>query len=87
MKQLKMETESVGSKSKQMNISRVPPPPPLPCFWIGKSASESITKKEIAKFWWHKRVKEEEHLLAAIKAAARIRAKNLSVSPYFTLTI
>lgn len=59
-----------------------PPPPPLPWFWARKAVPESLTKQEIAKFWRQKRIKEEEHLFAAIKAAARIRARNLSEEDY-----
>lgn len=53
-----------------------PPPPPLP----KRRLEESVTKREIAKFWRQKRIVEEDHLLAAIKAAARLRARNLTVS-------
>jgi hypothetical protein len=41
-----------------------------------------VTKQEIAKFWRKKLTEEEDHFLAAIKAAARIRARNLSVRSY-----
>lgn len=61
-----------------------PPPPPLPRFWAKKAAPESVTKREIARFWFQKRIEEEEHLLAAIKAAARIRALKLSVRFFMT---
>ncbi|BBH08066.1 hypothetical protein Prudu_020157 [Prunus dulcis] len=47
-----------------------------------KAAPESVTKREIARFWFQKRIEEEEHLLAAIKAAARIRALKLSEEDY-----
>ena len=81
MKQLE-ETKIGGAKTKQV----VPPPPPplpqLPRFWVKKSFTESVTNQEIAKFWRQKRIEEEDHLLAAIKAAARIRAQNLSVRSY-----
>ncbi|XP_050127665.1 uncharacterized protein LOC126604455 [Malus sylvestris] len=59
-----------------------PPPPPLPRFWANKAVTESVTKREIARFWYRKRIEEEEHLLAAIKAAARIRACKLSEEDY-----
>lgn len=80
MKPIKVETESAGAKTKQ--AVSPPPPPPLPTgrFWVRKTVPESITKQEIARFWRQKRIDEEDHLLAAIKAAARIRARNLSVS-------
>ncbi|KAI5319795.1 hypothetical protein L3X38_039503 [Prunus dulcis] len=72
-------------KMKQIEeapASPPPPPPPLPRFWAKKAAPESVTKREIARFWFQKRIEEEEHLLAAIKAAARIRALKLSEEDY-----
>jgi len=49
-------------------------------FWARKSAvGESVTKQEIAEFWRQKLDEEQDHLLYAIKAAARLRAHNLSV--------
>ncbi|TKY70293.1 hypothetical protein E2542_SST06583 [Spatholobus suberectus] len=61
-----------------------PPPPPLPKFrvFLRPKAEESVTKREIAKFWRQKRIEEEDHLLAAIKAAARLRARNLTEQEY-----
>ncbi|PON66684.1 Big [Parasponia andersonii] len=59
-----------------------PPPPPIPRFWVRKTVPESVTKQEIARFWRQKRIEEEDHLLAAIKAAARVRARNLSEEDY-----
>ncbi|KAM7260919.1 hypothetical protein ACFE04_026394 [Oxalis oulophora] len=59
-----------------------PPPPPLPRFWARKPVTESVTNREIAKFWRQKHIEEEDHLLAAIKAAARIRARNLTEEDY-----
>ncbi|CAK7355673.1 unnamed protein product [Dovyalis caffra] len=48
-------------------------------FRVRKSVvGESVTKQEIAKFWRQKLIEEEDHLLDAIKAAARLRARNLS---------
>lgn len=38
-----------------------------------------VTRDEIARFWRRKKIEEEDHLLAAIKAAARIRARRLMV--------
>lgn len=67
-----------GAKIKQA----APPPPPR--FLVKKTNPESVTKQEISEFWRQKRTKEEEHLLAAIKSAARIRARNLSVRLYST---
>lgn len=88
MKQVKEETRTGGAKIKQAVLSpqltQPPPPlPPLPRFWVSKSSvPESVTKKEIAKFWKQKRIVEEEHLLGAIKSAARLRARNLSVRTF-----
>ncbi|GAV62199.1 hypothetical protein CFOL_v3_05723 [Cephalotus follicularis] len=80
MKGEKVETESVVAQSKQALPSPPPPPPPLPSFWVRKpTITESVTNREIAKFWRQKRIEEEDHLLAAIKAAARIRARSLSI--------
>ncbi|KAE9606611.1 hypothetical protein Lal_00025793 [Lupinus albus] len=74
---------------KQRNESKtkeivVPRPPPVPKFRVCLRArvEESVTKREIAKFWRQKRIEEEDHLFAAIKAAARIRARNLSDEEY-----
>ncbi|KAF8012705.1 hypothetical protein BT93_I0766 [Corymbia citriodora subsp. variegata] len=60
-----------------------PPPPPLPNFRDGRRVAEtSVTNREIARFWRRKRMEEEDHLLAAIKAAARVRARKLSEDDY-----
>ncbi|KAJ6919229.1 hypothetical protein NC651_013248 [Populus alba x Populus x berolinensis] len=50
-------------------------------FWARKSAVGE-TKREIAEFWRQKLVDEQDHLLYAIKAAARLRAHNLSEDDY-----
>ncbi|KAJ4714121.1 Big [Melia azedarach] len=77
---LKMKgKESVVAKTE---LSVPPPPPPPMPFWVQKTTAESITNQEIARFWRQKRIDEEDHLLAAIKAAARIRARNLSEENY-----
>ncbi|XP_057525823.1 uncharacterized protein LOC130805169 [Amaranthus tricolor] len=54
-----------------MKLPRCPPtaPPPPP-----RRRWSSYTKREIERFWRKKRFEEEEHFLAAIKAAARLRA-------------
>lgn len=84
MKQRK--EEGIGAfESKREMVPRTapppPPPPPLPKFRFSSRprAEESVTNKEIAKFWRQKKIVEEDHLLAAIKAAARLRARNLTV--------
>lgn len=82
MKQTKEEGDGFESKTKKVvSWSTPPPPPPHPKFrvYLKPRAEESVTKREIAKFWRQKRIEEEDHLLAAIKAAARLRARNLSV--------
>ena len=69
--------------------STPPPPPPLPPLpkfsctanpAIKRPSVVSVTNQEIAMYWRQRSMVEEDHLLAAIKAAARIRARNLSVS-------
>ncbi|XP_050229926.1 uncharacterized protein LOC126679034 [Mercurialis annua] len=72
-----METKK-GNKKKKRSI----PPPPLPRFWTQTAGIESVTKQEIANYWMKKHVEEEDHLLAAVKAAARIRARNLTEEYY-----
>uniref|UniRef100_A0A5B6YXV2 Uncharacterized protein n=1 Tax=Davidia involucrata TaxID=16924 RepID=A0A5B6YXV2_DAVIN len=85
MKQMGAETEGDCSKLKQ---GTPPPPPPPPKFWVATkpvvkmTIMVSVTNQEIAKFWRQKRMEEEDHLLAAIKAAARIRARKLSEDDY-----
>ncbi|KAI4386836.1 hypothetical protein MLD38_004734 [Melastoma candidum] len=59
----------------------VPPrPPTLPR--KRPAATESVTNREIARYWRQRRIEEEDHLLAAIKAAARVRARRLSEDEY-----
>lgn len=82
MKQRKEESEGRVYESMAEVVPRSPvpppPPPPLPKFSKPKP-EESVTNREIARFWRQKRIEEEDHLLAAIKAAARLRARNLTV--------
>jgi hypothetical protein len=84
MKQIKEETGIGGAKTTQATPPPPPPPLPLPRFWVKKTITESVTNQEIAKFWRQKHIDEEDHLLAAIMAAARMRARNLSVRSYMT---
>uniref|UniRef100_A0A7N0U5V2 Uncharacterized protein n=1 Tax=Kalanchoe fedtschenkoi TaxID=63787 RepID=A0A7N0U5V2_KALFE len=66
--------------NKQMNP---PSRPPLPKRVKGKKMiTKSITKLEIERFWKNKHMEEEDHLFAAIKAAARVRARNLTEEIY-----
>ncbi|KAK2427058.1 hypothetical protein QL285_025664 [Trifolium repens] len=85
MKQRKEE----GSKKEVVRRTTPPPPPPLPKFRVISKprAEESVTKREIAKFWRQKRIVEEDHLLAAIKAAARLRARNLTEEEYLSFEL
>ncbi|KAF8054891.1 hypothetical protein N665_1309s0010 [Sinapis alba] len=80
-KQIMDESENLGFKK-----SLTPPPPPLPPSpgygGSRKIEGDSITNKQIKKFWRQKQIIEEEHLFAAIKAAARVRARNLSEEDY-----
>lgn len=57
-----------------------PPPPPTRPRW------SSYTRREIERFWRKRRLEEEEHFLAAIKASARLRATHLSVISLTTLS-
>ncbi|GFY88056.1 hypothetical protein Acr_05g0016950 [Actinidia rufa] len=87
MKQMEEATEGGDPKLKQIcpPPPRPPPPPPLPKFWARRGKTTvpvSVTNQEIAKFWRQKRIEEEDHLLAAIKAAARIRADKLTEDDY-----
>lgn len=88
-----MEKETAVAKWKEMSSAKKPcsppsppppPPPPQPSTpWATprprKAAAtvKSVTRDEIDTFWRRKRMEEEDHLLAAQKAAARIRAKAL----------
>jgi len=56
------------------------PPPPPATRRAGADAVKSVTREEIDRYWKTKRMDEEEHLLAALKAAAIIRARALTVS-------
>lgn len=83
MKQREGKSVADGKKSKKIASPPPPPPPPASRFLRSrKLATPSLTKQEIAKYWKQKRKTEEEHFLDAIKAAARIRARNLSVEEY-----
>ncbi|KAG6406875.1 hypothetical protein SASPL_134487 [Salvia splendens] len=44
--------------------------------------AQSVTNKQIARYWNQRRRLEEDHLFAAVKAAARLRAQNLSEDDY-----
>lgn len=68
-------------KKKMPNSPPLPPPlPPLPQLFPAKPVKvKSVTRDEIARFWRRKKIEEEDHLLAAMKAAARIRARRLMV--------
>ncbi|KAI4381804.1 hypothetical protein MLD38_007843 [Melastoma candidum] len=73
--------EGAGNPSSSRRAAIVPPrPPPLPR--KRAAVTESVTNREIARYWRQRRIEEEDHLLAAIKAAARVRARNLSEDEY-----
>ncbi|XP_059624646.1 uncharacterized protein LOC132267507 [Cornus florida] len=82
-----VETEGGNAKLKQSTLPPPPPSPP-PRFWLSTkpavktTVKVSVTNQEIAKFWRQKRMDEEDHLLAAIKAAARIKARKLTEDEY-----
>ncbi|XP_022858438.1 uncharacterized protein LOC111379314 [Olea europaea var. sylvestris] len=73
-------------KQPKLKVSRPPIQMPLvPRFLVmGKCMikSPSVTKQEIANYWKQRRMVEEDHLSAAIKAAAWKRAQNLSEHDY-----
>lgn len=48
--------------------------------------AQSVTNKQIARYWNQRRRLEEDHLFAAVKAAARLRARNLSVTLTLSLS-
>ncbi|KAL1207181.1 hypothetical protein V5N11_036347 [Cardamine amara subsp. amara] len=78
-KQIMNESEKLCFKKSFMPP---PPLPPSPRYGSRKIDGDSITNKQIKKFWRQKQIIEEEHLFAAIKAAARVRARNLSQEDY-----
>ncbi|XP_054824269.1 uncharacterized protein LOC129322177 [Prosopis cineraria] len=86
MKQRKQEIDCGESKTEEVVVVArpPPPPPPLPRFpaFSRHGAEESVTRREIARFWRQKRIEEHDHLLAAIKAAAKLRARNLTEQDY-----
>ncbi|KAL3345891.1 hypothetical protein AABB24_024702 [Solanum stoloniferum] len=89
MKQREGKSVADGKKSKKI-APAPPPPPPTSRFLLSrKVTTPSQTKQEIAKYWKQKRKTEEDHFLDAIKAAARIRARNLSAEEdkYFVYSL
>ncbi|XP_010467563.1 PREDICTED: uncharacterized protein LOC104747602 [Camelina sativa] len=81
-KQIMDESEKLCFKKTCMPP---PPPPPLPSspgYGSRQMDGDSITNKQIKKFWRQKQIIEEDHLFSAIKAAARVRARNLSGEDY-----
>lgn len=82
MKQMEVGTEGGDAKLKGAAPPPPPPPLPLPNFWAktkSVASAVSVTNQEIARFWRQKQIDEEDHLLCAIKAAARIRVRKLTV--------
>ncbi|KAI3465288.1 hypothetical protein Pfo_021951 [Paulownia fortunei] len=71
-----------------VNPSSSPPIAPLPRFlslrkqMVKSLVAPSVTKQDIANYWKQRRMVEEDHLSAAIKAVARVRARNLSDNDY-----
>ncbi|CAI9111001.1 OLC1v1011132C1 [Oldenlandia corymbosa var. corymbosa] len=90
MKEDSMQSKTETSKLKKGSIP--PPPPPLPPFpkksakpVLEQPSNASVTVQEIAGYWRQKHKVEEDHLLAAIRAAARIRARILWENDYLQL--
>ncbi|KAG9442847.1 hypothetical protein H6P81_018701 [Aristolochia fimbriata] len=87
-----MEREEVLVEERERrscSVNRTPPPPPPPLpprpLWSARRrtvACRSVTREEIERFWRKKRLDEEDHFLAALKAAARIRARNFKDEEY-----
>ncbi|KAJ1703093.1 hypothetical protein LUZ63_002872 [Rhynchospora breviuscula] len=79
-----------GSNPSKASSQAAPTPPPLPhrnraMNQPGKKKPvevTSVTREEIDIFWRRKKMVEEEHLMAAQKAAARLRAKALKEEDY-----
>ncbi|KAL9238425.1 hypothetical protein vseg_012848 [Gypsophila vaccaria] len=72
--------KAVGNKLQKlsMNLSSLPPPPPPLQQQPPRGTWSSHTRREIERFWRTKRLVEEDHLLHALKAAARPKAIHLS---------
>ncbi|EOA33029.1 hypothetical protein CARUB_v10016361mg [Capsella rubella] len=81
-KQIMDESEKLYCKKSFMLPPPPPPLPPSPGYGSRKIDGDSITNKQIKKFWRQKQIIEEDHLFSAIKAAARVRARNLSAEDY-----
>ncbi|KAJ8512011.1 hypothetical protein OPV22_002445 [Ensete ventricosum] len=74
-----METQKKPAISRKKASAPPPPPPPL---WTPSAARRPIkvrssTRDEIDRYWRMRRMIEEDHLLFAQKAAARIRTMAL----------
>ncbi|KAK1324602.1 hypothetical protein QJS10_CPA01g00336 [Acorus calamus] len=65
-----------------ITVKSAPPPPPPPPPPQKAVVIKSVTRAEIERFWRKKRMIEEDHLSAAIKASARIRARKLTEEDY-----
>ncbi|KAG6497869.1 hypothetical protein ZIOFF_045775 [Zingiber officinale] len=65
-------------KTTLASVSEASTPLPLP--QTKRPAVRSITVEEINQYWRMKRMIQEDHLLAAEKAVAKIRAKSLKAS-------
>ncbi|XP_042409031.1 uncharacterized protein LOC121998262 [Zingiber officinale] len=67
-------------KTTLASVSEASTPLPLPR--TKRPAVRSITVEEINQYWRMKRMIQEDHLLAAEKAVAKIRAKSLKEEDY-----
>ncbi|PIA35489.1 hypothetical protein AQUCO_03500093v1 [Aquilegia coerulea] len=82
---LKDEANLSNVERRKMSPSAPQPPPALTYLTkhgVNRMTTTSVTNVEIAKFWRKKKMDEEDHLLAAIKAAARVRARNFTEEEY-----
>ncbi|WOL07329.1 hypothetical protein Cni_G16069 [Canna indica] len=73
--------KETGLRSNKVISSKLLQWPPLPRSHR-PAVVRSVTRDEINQYWQIKRMDEEDHLLAAEKAAARIRAKALKEDDY-----
>lgn len=81
----KCNDSNPSKTSNQLKTPVTPLPPPQRNRATNKPGPKkpvevtSVTREEIDIFWRRKKMVEEEHLMAAQKAAARLRAKDFKV--------
>ncbi|GAB2219503.1 hypothetical protein Droror1_Dr00007139 [Drosera rotundifolia] len=85
---MRMELPAKTKLSCPPSLS-LPPPSSLPTSsgLVAAAAKRKVetwsaTKQEIERFWRRKQMEQEDHLLSASKAAARIKAQSLTLEDY-----